>query len=74
MYYEMKTKFNDDLQMKNQSHTQDDYQYRRAARLLGQKLGVDWRELPREQVELYLQKLTVARPSVSRTLNDLDKK
>ncbi|HVU11228.1 MAG TPA: hypothetical protein VHD90_08120 [Phototrophicaceae bacterium] len=39
----------------------DDPRYRRAARLLGQKLGVDWRTLPYEQVIEYLRKIEIAR-------------
>ena len=39
----------------------DDPRYRRAARLLAQKLGVDWRELPAEQVLEYLRKIEIAR-------------
>jgi hypothetical protein len=35
-------------------------EYQRAARLLGSKLGVDWRTLPREQVEEYMRKLEIA--------------
>mgnify|MGYP001262154444 CR=1 FL=1 len=34
--------------------------YRRAARLLAQKLGVDWRTLPAEQVIEYLRKIEIA--------------
>jgi hypothetical protein len=37
-----------------------DRDYQRAARLLGSKLGLDWRTLPREQVEEYLRKLEIA--------------
>ena len=39
----------------------DDPRYRRAARLLAQKLGVDWRDLPPEQVREYLRKIEIAR-------------
>ncbi len=39
----------------------DDPRYRRAARLLAQKLGVDWRTLPAEQVIDYLRKIEIAR-------------
>ncbi len=39
----------------------DDPRYRRAARLLAQKLGVDWRDLPPEQVHEYLRKIEIAR-------------
>ncbi|MEO8393871.1 MAG: hypothetical protein ABI700_12845 [Chloroflexota bacterium] len=35
--------------------------YKRAARLLAQKLGVDWRELPAEQVIEYMRKIEIAR-------------
>ena len=35
--------------------------YRRAARLLAQKLGVNWRDLPAEQVLEYLRKIEIAR-------------
>ena len=38
-----------------------DPRYRRAARLLAQKLGVDWRSLPPEQVIDYLRKIDIAR-------------
>lgn len=38
----------------------DDPRYRRAARLLAQKLGVAWRDLPREQVLEYLRKIKIA--------------
>ncbi len=38
-----------------------DPRYRRAARLLAQKLGVDWRDLPAEQVIEYLRKIEIAR-------------
>ena len=39
----------------------DDPRYRVAARLLAQKLGVDWRDLPPEQVAEYLRKIDIAR-------------
>ncbi len=39
----------------------DDPRYRRAARLLAQKLGIDWRDLPPEQVRDYLRKIEIAR-------------
>ena len=39
----------------------DDPRYRRVARLLAQKLGVDWRTLPYEQVIDYLRKIDIAR-------------
>ncbi len=39
----------------------DDPRYRRAARLLAQKLGVEWRDLPVEQVLEYLRKIEIAR-------------
>lgn len=39
----------------------DDPRYQRAARLLGQKLGIDWRDLPAEQVNEYLRKIEIAR-------------
>lgn len=39
----------------------DDARYQRAARLLGQKLGIDWRDLPAEQVNEYLRKIEIAR-------------
>jgi len=39
----------------------DDPRYRKAARLLGQKLGIDWRDLPAEQVNEYLRKIEIAR-------------
>ncbi|MEP7292811.1 MAG: hypothetical protein ABI835_13595 [Chloroflexota bacterium] len=38
-----------------------DPRYHRAARLLAQKLGVDWRDLPDEQVSDYLRKIEIAR-------------
>lgn|GEM_PF-3654361 len=45
---------NDDL-------SDNDPNYRRAARLLAQKLGVDWRDLPRAQVVEYAHKIEIAR-------------
>ena len=39
----------------------DDPNYKRAARLLAQKLGVDWRDLPIEQVNEYMRKIEIAR-------------
>lgn len=39
----------------------DDPRYRRAARLLAHKLGVDWRTLPGGQVREYLRKIEIAR-------------
>jgi hypothetical protein len=39
----------------------DDKAYRSAARLLGQKLGVDWRTLDAEQVREYMRKIEIAR-------------
>lgn len=39
----------------------DERAYRRAARLLAQKLGMDWRELPREQIEAYARKIAIGR-------------
>ena len=39
----------------------DDPQYIRAARLLAQKLGIDWRDLPTEQVLDYARKIEIAR-------------
>lgn len=41
--------------------TPDDPRYERAARLLAQKLGTDWRTLPAEQVIEYWRKIEVAR-------------
>ena len=43
--------------------------YRRAARLLGQKLGVDWRDLPAEQVIEYMRKIEIGR---QKTTNQAD--
>lgn len=40
---------------------QNDPRYHRAARLLAQKLGVDWHDLPPEQVLEYLRKIEIAR-------------
>jgi hypothetical protein len=45
----------------------DDAQYRRAARLLAQKLGVDWRDLPPEQVHEYMRKIEIARQKPTRS-------
>lgn len=45
----------------NTEREQDSRAYRRAARLLGQKLGLDWRTLPREQVEEYIRKIEIGR-------------
>ncbi len=39
----------------------DDAAYQRAARLLGQKLGVDWRSLDPEAVREYMRKIEIAR-------------
>jgi hypothetical protein len=44
----------------------DDPRYRRAARLLAQKLGVDWRSLPPEQVHDYLRKIEIAETNAPR--------
>ena len=44
----------------------NDPRYVRAARLLAQKLGVDWRTLPYEQVIEYLRKIEIARKPKSR--------
>ena len=38
----------------------NEHAYQRAARLLGRKLGLDWRTMPREQVEEYLRKIEIA--------------
>lgn len=38
-----------------------DKAYRRAARLLAQKLGVDWRTLDPEAVREYMRKISIAR-------------
>ena len=43
----------------------DDPRYKRAARLLAQKLGVDWRDLPVEQVIEYMRKIEIARQKPS---------
>lgn len=40
---------------------EDDPRYRRAARLLAQKLGVHWRDLPSEQIRDYARKIEIAR-------------
>lgn len=40
---------------------EDDPRYRRAARLLAQKLGGHWRDLPPEQVRDYARKIEIAR-------------
>lgn len=42
------------------SNAHDKRAFERAARLLGRKLGMDWRTLPREQVEEYMRKLDIA--------------
>ena len=47
--------------MANEPVDQDDPNYRRAARLLAQKLGVNWRDLPPEQVIEYMRKIEIAR-------------
>ena len=47
--------------MKSEPLNSDDPRYQRAARLLGQKLGIDWRDLPAEQVNEYLRKIEIAR-------------
>ena len=38
-----------------------DAKYRKAARLLGQKLGVDWHSLDPEAVREYMRKIEIAR-------------
>jgi hypothetical protein len=38
-----------------------DPRYQRAARLLAQKLGVDWHTLPAKQVNEYVCKIEIAR-------------
>jgi len=43
--------------------------YQRAARLLAQKLGLDWRELPTEQVIEYLRKIEIAREKAPKADN-----
>ena len=43
-----------------------DPRYQRAARLLAQKLGVDWRSLPAEQVNDYARKIEIAREKTPR--------
>ena len=45
----------------------DHPRYRRAARLLAQKLGVDWRDLPPEQVLEYLRKIEIGRQKPGRS-------
>lgn len=40
---------------------EDDPRYRRAARLLAQKLGIHWRDLPTEQIRDYARKIEIAR-------------
>ena len=47
--------------MANEPVDQDDPNYRRAARLLAQKLGVNWRDLPPEQVIEYMRKIEIVR-------------
>ena len=47
--------------MTNEPVTPDDPRYKRAARLLAQKLGIDWRDLAAEQVNEYLRKIEIAR-------------
>ena len=42
---------------------QPDQRYRRAARLLAAKLGVEWHELPAEQVEDYIRKIDIVQAS-----------
>jgi hypothetical protein len=42
------------------SQAENSREYQRAGRLLASKLGVDWRTLPREQVEEYMRKLEIA--------------
>ncbi len=54
--------------MKNEPLDPNDPRYRRAARLLAQKLGVDWRSLPAEQVIEYLRKIEIAREKPKRSL------
>ncbi|MBI1258758.1 MAG: hypothetical protein GC204_14915 [Chloroflexi bacterium] len=49
----------------------DDPTYQRAARLLAQKLGVDWRDLPAEQVLEYVRKIEIARKKPLRPNDDL---
>lgn len=51
----------------------NDPRYRRAARLLAQKLGVDRRELPPEQVREYLRKIEIARQKPDARGDDLPK-
>jgi hypothetical protein len=38
-----------------------DKAYQRAARLLGQKLGMDWRALDADQVHEYMRKIEIGR-------------
>lgn len=47
--------------MTNDPLDASDSRYQRAARLLGQKLGIDWRDLSAEQVNDYLRKIEIAR-------------
>ncbi len=47
-------------------------EYQRAARLLAQKLGVDWRTLPAEQVLEYARKIEIARSQMPRPPLDED--
>ena len=51
----------------------DDPRYRRAARLLAQKLGVDWRDLPAEQVIEYMRKIEIARQKPSQAAESAGK-
>jgi hypothetical protein len=44
-----------------EKRAQDDKAYQRAARLLAQKLGVDWRTLDPEAVREYMRKIEIAR-------------
>ena len=46
---------------KGVSTDKDNPHYKKAARLLAQKLGVDWRDLPAEQVIEYMRKIEIAR-------------
>ena len=48
----------------------DDPRYQRVARLLAQKLGVDWRSLPAEQVVEYMRKIEIARQKPPQTDNE----
>lgn len=43
---------------------EDDPRYRRAARLLAQKLGVHWRDLPPEQIRDYARKIEIASAAI----------